>query len=148
MSAADKAKLDALTAVAERFFQMETASNYGNYRTRALGTGGTFNFNFVVPNDFVSLVSLEAIGIPNTSFTTKNIRFASNYGQVGELYTIHSETDNAKNYSGVQNVLLAVDISSVFTALAAGDMCGVNILHVTLGTTIDYLGIRLRYNKT
>lgn len=148
MSAADKAKLDALTSVSERFFRMETASNYGTYRTRALGTGGVFNFDLFVPNDFASLVSIEAIGIPNANFTNKNIQFSSSYGAVGESYIVHAETNNVLLFSGVQNVFLAVDLSTVFTAIAAGDLCGVTITHVALGTTIDYLGIRLRYNKT
>jgi hypothetical protein len=91
---------------------------------------------------------LEAIGIPNASFSNKGIYLSSVYGAVGEAYNTHAETDNAKTFSGTGNQWIAINVASVFTALAAGDICGVRVDHQSIGTTINYIGVRLRYNTS
>jgi hypothetical protein len=144
MSAADKTKLDGMTTVRERFFLAETATALitgSPLRVREIGSTSAWDFDFAVPNDFSSLVSLEAIGIPNASFSNKGIYLSSVYGAVGE-------TDNAKTFSGTGNQWIAINVASVFTALAAGDICGVRVDHQSIGTTINYIGVRLRYNTS
>jgi hypothetical protein len=124
----------------------EYNANFGNFRVRSIAGTGAFRFTFNVPLDFVSLVSIEAIGIPAFTGDAKNIDLASDYGAIGETYNTHSESDTISTYSGfVTNKVYALNLASVFTALAAGDYCGVLIDHVTIGGSINYLGILLKY---
>jgi hypothetical protein len=151
MSAADKTKLDGITTVRERFFVCETAtalSAGSPLRVRAIGSTGNMGFDFAIPNDFASLVSLEVIGIPDASFSNKAIYLTSVYGAVGEAFNTHAETDNTKTFSGTGSQWTAINIASVFTALAAGDLCGVNLNHQTITTSMNYVGVRLRYNTS
>jgi hypothetical protein len=151
MSAADKTKLDGMTTVRERFFLAETATALitgSPLRVREIGSTSAWDFDFAVPNDFSSLVSLEAIGIPNASFSNKGIYLASVYGAVGEAYNTHAEADNTKTYSGTIGQWTAISVASVFSALAAGDICGIRVDHQTLTTTMNYVGVRLRYNTS
>lgn len=146
MSATDKTKLD---RVREIFFQFDYGSNEGDFRTRDVGGSGNYRATFAVPQDFVSLVALEAIAINASSLTgVQNFDLESDYGAVGELYTTHSESDTIITYdfTGTTNEIVALNVASVFAALAAGDFCGLFINHQAIGGSLDYLGIRLRYN--
>jgi len=133
----------------EVFYSVETSGNIGTFRTRSVGATGNQNFNVVVPDDFVSLVSVEAIvivsgaGAPGAG---KDIDLNSNCGNVGEAYNANSESDTTSTYTiPAQNVVWEMNVSSVFSGISAGDYCGINIDHNGIGGSIDYLGIKLRY---
>jgi len=133
----------------DAWFPAETSANYmTSYRVRTIGATGVFNFDFRVPHDFNSIVSLVMICAPNATFGAAGaIDLESEYGAAGESVTNHNETDSLTGLSGTADVWQEIDISSVFTALAAGDYCGVDFSHISgISTTVNYLGIRLRYN--
>ena len=103
-------------------------------------------FTFFVPHDLVSLTELVVLGIPLASFVDQQIDLTSDYGATGEQYNNHSESDIGGLFSATAGEVTAFDVSSVFSALAAGDRCGVLFDHKGIGTTIHYIGIRLRYS--
>ncbi len=133
----------------DAWFPAETSSNFfTTYRARSLSGTGQFNFDFRVPRDFTSIISLVAVCAPNANFGAAGaIDLESNYGADGESVGAHNETQSLTGLSGTQDVWTEIDISGVFTALAAGDYCGVNLDVISgIGTGVNYIGIRLRYN--
>lgn len=120
-------------------------ANRGDFRVRAQGNTGTFRYTFNVPPDFDSLVSLELIAIPQFTSVASNIDLFSDYGALGELFTTHSEADTTSTFPFTLDTLTAVDISSVFSSLSAGDFCGMFFDHKAVGGTVDYLGIKMVY---
>jgi len=136
--------------VKERFYiATDYNSNLGDFRNRSVGSAGNYNFTFSIPNDFISLVSIEAVGIVSSGAaqTNRNIDLSSDYASIGENFQQHSETNTTILYdlSGKSNQLVGLDVSSVFSQIVAGDFCGLNINHITIGGSIEYIGIRLRY---
>lgn len=132
-------------------FQVDHDSNLGTHRVQNIGTAANFNLEFTTPPDFLSLISLDVIGVPNSAGaagTGKDIDLNSNYGTLGEVYNQHSESDTTSTYdTGTVDQFFALDLSSVFTNLSANDQCGVNINHNIIGGTISYFEIRLHYIK-
>lgn len=126
-------------------FAVDASSNHGAYRGRSITSSGDHNFTFVVPAEFDALISIELYGIPESSFTSQDIDLDSNYGGLGENYQTHVEADHTGTYSGVINSGFSLDLSSVFSALSAGDRCGVLVDHNVIGDTINYLMIVLNY---
>lgn len=129
-------------------FLVETNSNYSgsmNYRVRTVGPSGQFNFDFVVPPDFVSLDYLVIVGAPNADFISTDTLFLdSDYGGIGQNVENISE---AASYpvAGVQDVWQAFDLAVVFTQIKGGDLCGFNLNHVNIGTAINYHSVWLSY---
>lgn len=129
----------------ENFYMADYGGNLGDMRTRSVGSNASFQFNFVVPLDFATLTSIELVFVPAGTFAAQNIDLTSDYGAIGEQSINHSESDVANTVSGTAGQVSVMDISSVFSLLAAGDYAGVTANHQAIGTSIDYLGIRLRY---
>lgn len=127
------------------WFDPQKDSNLGNYRTQQLSGIANFNFSFVVPDDFGALTSLDLICSPVADIVAGDIDLSSDYGAEGESVTNTQETDTTTTYNLTTGIWNALDISTVFTAIAAGDFCGVNVDNNGLGTSVDYLGIRMRY---
>jgi len=125
-------------------------NNYGNYAVAEIGSNAQGYFSFYIPDDFNSLVSLKIIGIvsPAAAGTGKDIDLFTNYAQHGELYNTHAETDTTTTYdlSAESNRLYELDISGVFTGITAGDHCGIEVDHNSIGGSIYYLNIELEYN--
>jgi hypothetical protein len=142
---ATKLYVDGGTTIKEAFFLADPSGNLGDLRVRAVAGTGGHRFDFSIPQDFSALVSIELLGFPNANFVNQNIDLYSDYAAEGQLYSTHSETDTTSVYSMTQNTLYALDLSSVLTQLAAGDVGGVFVDHLAIGTTVNYLGIRLRY---
>jgi hypothetical protein len=126
----------------------------GDYNTSSIPKNSTGNLTFNVPEDFLFLVSLEMIGIPEASETNADINCTSTYANVNEPYNQHQgsdEIDNGADKTGtlrfdlVANELNAMDIATVFPELAAGDKCGLFISHNSINGKIDYLGVKLVY---
>lgn len=128
-----------------KFFQADCNGNFGTYRVRSLGSVGAFRFNFHVPADFDTLVGISLIGQANAAVVAGDIDLTSEYGAVGESASNHTETDTTSTYNFNINELTKLDLSSVFSSLAAGDYAGVFVDHNGVGTTINYLGILLEY---
>lgn len=132
------------------FQRSDYSANLGNFRVRAIASSGSHRFTFIIPDDFVSLVTLHLIGIPASGAAQANrdIDIASDYGGADELYFTHSESDTSITYdlSGAVNLIKHLDISSVFSNISAGDTCGILVDHNGVGGTINYIGIEVEYN--
>ena len=129
-------------------FELDFANNYNNYRVRTIAATGSQRFTFCIPDDFNSLVSLEAVGAPTggAGGVGKDIDRYSDYGAVGESTTQHSEADTTSTYdTGTDDNWEAIDLSSVFSSLNAGDICGVLVDHKSIGGAINYARIILKY---
>jgi len=130
----------------EAFFRPERVNSVGDYKVKALGQGGSENFTFTVPIDFVSLVALEWIFSPtNTIAAGRTLDLNSDYGTIGEIIQNNSESSLALPIIGNSNTFTALDISSVFSNITGGDVCGVNINLNNIGTPLEVFGIRIRY---
>jgi hypothetical protein len=106
------------------------------------------NFSFVIPNDFTTLVSMHMLLVPQSGAagTNKNIDLTSSYGGDGQSMTTHSETNTTATYNlGTTNTWTKIDLSTVFSSLAAGDRCGLEIETIGIGGEIYMLGINLVY---
>lgn len=133
----------------EIFFPADVATDLGDYRVRNVGGNGTHRFNFKAPHDFTTITALVLVGAPSAGAAgaSKDIDLSSDYGGIGELTNVHSESDTATVYdlTGTSGEWTEIDISGVFSSLAAGDFCGLQVNHMGIGGAIDYIGIRLRY---
>lgn len=121
------------------------ANLQGDFRVRTIGGTSDFNFTFSVPLDFDTLVTIEMIGISLGTNAAADIDLSSDYGAIGESPSAHSEANTTITYNITSGTIVALDVSSVFTSISAGDFCGINIDHNSIGSDIDYIGIRLRY---
>lgn len=139
----------ATAGVLQRWYE---ASNYdgnlGDYRVQQIGGTGAHRFTFDIPNGFVSLVSLVFRCVAAGTVVDVDIDLASDYALPGENFAANSETDAGSVYSFTANEIAELDISPVFSSLAAGQSCGVFVDHKGIGTTIRYLGIRMIYMGT
>lgn len=127
------------------WFDGDFDADDGDRRVRNVVTDGSHRFNFYVPEDFASLVSIDILGYSVGAISAQSINLYSDYAAVGEASNQHSESDTSNTLTTTAGQIFEMDLSSVFSSLNAGDHCGVLIDHQTIGTTIRYLGIRLRY---
>jgi hypothetical protein len=132
------------------WFPADPNFNNGSYRVRDVPTNSSHRFNLSVPVDFRSIVSLDLVFIPSAAATGagKNIDLISEYAAVGEPSNQHSESDTTSLYDiGPAGAHGAIDLRGVFTHLSPGDIGGVVVGHNLIGGAIDYLGIRMVYNR-
>jgi hypothetical protein len=122
-------------------------ANLGDFETLSQASNGSGRMTFSVPDDFVSLVSVAMVAIPAGTNAAANIDLTSDYGAVGEAFNNHSESDAAITFNLVTNTMTEMDVSSVFSSLAAGDKCGLFFNHQGIGITVHYLGVKLRYRS-
>lgn len=132
------------------YISIEPNANLGNHRVRSISGTGANNFEFFVPNDFSSLVSLDLICSPavGAAGPNKNIDLTSDYGTLTEIINIHTESDTTTLYdfTGLTNTFTTLDISTVFSNIAANDYCGINVDHNSIGGAINYYFIKITYN--
>lgn len=132
------------------FTGSDYANNLGDFRTRSVGATGSQRFTFIVPYDFIALTSLVLVGIVSSGAagSARDIDLTSDYGAIGEAYNNNSESDTTSTYdlTGYDNEFYELDISSVFSSIAAGDYCGLFVDHKGIGGAIDYIGIKLKYS--
>lgn len=131
------------------FYPADPSGNDGTYRVRSVGGAGTFRFNFRVPADFTTLVSVELIGWAQGAGAVgagKDIDLSSEYGAPGQLKNQHAEVDTTSTYTiPAVDTIFGLDLSTVLTQLAADDFAGIQVTHNAIGGAVAYLGIRLRY---
>ena len=135
----------------EDFFGLTTYdANKGSYRTVRLDPSETGRFNFKVPHDFNSISNLALVVSvqAGADIAGQDIDLNSDYGLLGESFNQNQESDTTTTYdfTGTNNDLQELDITGVFSNLAAGHYCG---LQVDTGATfvgqLRIYGIRLRY---
>jgi hypothetical protein len=128
------------------FFRPERVNSIGDYKVKKMGQGGVDNFLFNVPSDFTSLIDLQLIFSPDSTIAVdKTVNLDSDYGTIGENITNHSESVINQSITGTGGIFTTLDISTVFTALGADDICGLKLNLNNIGSGINVYGIRLRY---
>ena len=142
-------------ATKEKFFYFvaqagTSTQSLGDHIVLNVGASSGARFNFNVPHDFTSLTDLVLMAIPTagSAGAGKGIDLFSDYGAVGESRTNHSESNTTITFdlTGTAEQHAEIDISSVFSVLAANDRCAIRFIHNAVGGAINYLGVRLRYN--
>ncbi len=86
-------------------------------------------FTFNVPSTFVSLVKFSVLGRGSTNTAAQNFNFISQYAAQGEPFNQHSQA-GIVNFAIVLNINFEIDITSVLTSLAVGDVVGIEINYV------------------
>ena len=125
---------------------VDFAANFNNFRERSLGAIAQFNWTFYIPFDFSVLLAAEMIGIPMGTNAAAPIDFDTEYGAVGEVFNTHTESSVGATFAITLNTILAIDLSPVLSSIAAGDYVGLTYDHQGIGTTINYIGLRLFYS--
>lgn len=105
--------------------------------------GADGGVTFVVPSDYVSLVSLTAI-IAGISTATLNYDLRSFYGAAGEAYNNHNSSSLGATLAVVANTIYSINIASLYASLAAGDYAGFG-LENNGTTSVLFMGVLLRY---
>jgi len=129
----------------EVFFFPNHDSHYGNFASRSIEANSEDYFTFCVPTDFRELISADMICIPEGSVDDKNIDIDSEYCKAGEAKDNHVESDSDSIYSFVADKLSELNLSGILSEIEAGDSVGIHINHQSIGTTIHYIAIRLKY---
>lgn len=134
-----------------KLYQLEYDANLGDHRVQQVGSNSAQNFEFAIPPDFLSLISLKLSGYPTAGAAgaAKDIDLFSDYNGVGELFNTHSESDTTTTYdfTGQTDRLVQIDLSGVFTSLSAQDRCGIQVDHNVIGGSINYVDIELEYRR-
>ncbi|MDX1372240.1 MAG: hypothetical protein R3321_07205 [Nitrososphaeraceae archaeon] len=135
-----------IAGIKEIVFRPERVNNVGDYKVKKLGQGATEYFTFYVPQDFNELIQIDFVFVPdNTIASGKTVSLDSDYAQVGQNAFTNSESLSNVPITGVANIITLLEISGVYTQLTARNFCGFKLNLNNIGTTINSLGIRLRY---
>lgn len=123
--------------------------NLGNHRVRAISGTGNHRFIFVIPADFVSVISLCVVGLSAVTVVSADIDIASDYGKDAEGYDNHSEARNGGTTPTAltADVIERFDILDVFSVLEALDACGFNWDNNSIGGTFYAWGVEVMYNR-
>lgn len=130
------------------YFPIDWNVNFNDYRARSLGGNAMWRISFFAPDDLGSLVSLALMGIPSAGAAGagKDIDLFSDYGGLGEDNQNHNESDTTSTYNlGVVGEHIDLDVSAVFSVLAAGDRCGLLFDHNGIGGSMTWLGLKMVY---
>ena len=137
-----------------KFFSVDGGSSVGDHRVANIASASNFNFEFRVPADFLSIIKLVLILSPSSGADDpgQEIEISSDYGTMGEVINIHSESDltSVYDFTGLAGVFIELDISSIYTNISALDICGLFVNHPAPGVGvggINYYGISLEYIK-
>lgn len=108
----------------------------GDHIGNNISVNGSANIEFLVPINYASTFGAHICVIPGGTVAA-DIDLDSDYGQVGELYNAHSESDTTVSFPFTLNTIGVIDIASVLSSLSAGDMVGVKLSNN--GVTGGYL---------
>jgi hypothetical protein len=135
-----------------QFFTATGNTNYGAYNVNSVAANANGYFQFHVPEDFVSVVSvkLHCIVDPAAAGVTKDIDFDTMYATTGEAYNTHTGTDTGSTYdlSTSSNEVYEFDLTSLFASLAEHDQGGIHVKHNAIGGALYYLGVELIYKAS
>ena len=107
-------------------------------------------FIFNVPSDFVSLIKIVLIGLPTSGSAGpgQQINILSEYSTLAEPFNNHAESNIGSTFDlGIASQFFEIDLSSIFSVLAASDKASFFIAHTSVGGNIRYLGTLLEYSK-
>jgi hypothetical protein len=118
-------------------------SFYGDFLVRSMGTTGEVGFTWFVPSDFASFNSVLIYAIPDA---TESIQYDIDVdiAASGEAYTTHTAQSLNATKSVTLNQVYTIDITSLLSLAAAGDIIGIR-----LGSDTDFMyivGMKVLYN--
>jgi len=138
-------------AIVEVPFDIEPNNTQGSFRVRQIGGNGAHRWAFHVPQDFGELVELFFWIFPaaGAAASGRDIDLTAEYGLEGEVFNNISEADTTSTYdfSAGPNVLQKFHFDHVFTQLAAGHVCGIDVDHNGIGGNVYYVKGILRYRR-
>lgn len=145
LSALDKQKLDALSTARWAWFPAETNALNASHRVRNIGASGNFDFDFIVPYDFTTLLGIEMWGASRTCTNAAASLTAT--GSYGVPPAVPEDVQVAVGLveAFVAGELFTYSIAGAFGGLSAGAQPAVNIQHNGIGGSIDYYGIFMAY---
>jgi hypothetical protein len=88
-------------------------NNYNNFRDRSLAGTGNHRFTIPIPPDFNALLSAVLIGYPNASNAAAPVDYYTEYGGVGELYNVNTESQVGGTENVVADTQFEFDISGL-----------------------------------
>jgi len=101
---------------------------------------------FRCPSDFTAVSEAKMLVWPRVTDAAANWDITLAYASIGELYTAHSNTDTASTYDVTEWTLFAVDFSSLFTGVAAGDLVGVKLKLADADDDVEIIGFYMKYD--
>lgn len=118
-------------------------TNFGNFRSTMINSGGEVFFNFTVPADFTSLSEAVVVVVPDATETIQwdlNASVAAD----GQDQNADDRTSLNETLAVTNDLVTDLDVSSVLTGLVASDYVGLNFESDT--TNIRIVGLRIKYN--
>ncbi len=143
-----------ITPATKEFFAPCLYHIEADYRGREVNGAGDKSFmRLLVPHDFSSLTSIEAIILPDGTGASMHFQIITEWAAYngGEDYNVHTETAAARDIGAtVINQYVAHDISDLVNvaALAVGDLLIVQINYnaTAIVSNARISGIRFRYS--
>jgi len=131
--------------ISEMFFQADGCDHdCGYWKTKEVTASGMGLFSFYVPFNMVSIQQIKLVGISNVT-GNKSIELYSQYAGIGDDKDTNEESDLAKTFDLISEQFFELDISSVFTNIAAGEHGTIQIAHKAVGGSLYYRGIKVKY---
>lgn len=127
------------------FFPVDQDANFLDYRVQSVPGSGSFNSTFKIPDDFKTLTKLVFQLHMTSTINDVDIDLFTDYAQDGEAGDANSESDTTSVYSFNAAIFQELDISGVFSSIAAGHVCGIEVDHNSIGATGHYFGVILEY---
>ncbi len=128
---------------------VDYSSNNGTYRTHSIAGNSTFRFSGRIPTLVGTISSMVLVGITSAGAAGvgKLIDYMSSYGALGALSTEHTGTHIGSAFViPAAGTLWGLDVLPLVglydtPPLAGGDFWSLEVNHMGIGGTIDYLGI-------
>lgn len=131
-----------------RFIPATNKFSFGNYGCQKIASNGSDTFNFIIPNQFVSVNSVKLIYFSDSTIAAgRTADISSSYGALTENITANNESNTIPMPTGAANIHRELDVSSVFTNLGPNDVCGLLVDLNNIGSTIYIIGISINYNS-
>lgn len=127
-----------------KVFDVTQNAFQGDLGVLEITTSGADSVTFCIPADYHETVSLVLLIIPENTDASADVDLTSDYGGDGEAYNVHSESNTTIEYGWTANQHFEADISSVFTSLAAGDICGLKWDNNVTGI-VNLVKVKLEY---
>ena len=124
-------------------------TNYNGYRTRSRGTNQNWNFSFHVPVEYDPTTALLGfvVGAPTggAAGPNKDIDLTLNWALFNQSVTLNTAADVSTLYdfSGLADTWQLLNFSSLLTGVSPGAFCGLEVDHMGIGGTMQYLGVVL-----
>lgn len=131
------------------FFGSGEATGIGGHAagTANVGAGKTY-IEFHLPDDYVSLTSLEVVLFSSATDASVDIDFVTTYGAGGEARNTHSGSSTGTTYNLTKDRITEISITSLVSSGAAQDYVGIEIENNDAATIIYVMCVKIVYVST